>query len=153
MMLFVAGFPTIVICFFGVFAYFLWKTFSHAPRSGVREIFEFYLSANEILRDDERKWYGFEVQEVISKGENILQIMHGAPPLVYFSLGALYNKVENHESAVKHLSYVVEEDLANKTQYSIMRHEVNGTSKHNKQAASQLGCNGKTNSPDYPRRI
>jgi len=117
MMLFVAGFPTIVICFFGVFAYFLWKTFSHSPRSGVREIFEFYLSANEILRDDERKWYGFEVQEVISKGENILQIMHGAPPLVYFSLGALYNKVENHDAAVKHLSYVVEEDLAKEKSY------------------------------------
>ena len=117
MMLFVAGFPTIVICFFGVFAYFLWKTFSHSPRSGVREIFEFYLSANEILRDDERKWYGFEVQEVISKGEHILQVMHGAPPLVYFSLGALYHKVENHEAAVKHLSYVVEEDLAKESSY------------------------------------
>lgn len=117
MMLFVAGFPTIVICFFGVFAYFLWKTFSHAPRSGVREIFEFYLSANEILRDDERKWYGFEVQEAISKGEHILQIMHGAPPLVYFSLGALYNKIENHDAAIKHLTYVVEEDLAKEGSY------------------------------------
>ncbi|NNF00396.1 MAG: hypothetical protein HKN25_15350 [Pyrinomonadaceae bacterium] len=117
MMLFVAGFPLIVICFFGVFAYFLWKTFSHSPRSGVREIFEFYLSANEILRSDERKWYGFEVQEVISKGEHILQVMHGAPPLVYFALGALYNKVENHDAAVKHLSYVVEEDLAKEASY------------------------------------
>ncbi len=55
--------------------------------------------------------------EVITKGEHILQIMHGAPPLVYFSLGALYNKVENHDAAVKHLSYVVEEDLAKEKSY------------------------------------
>ncbi len=66
-----------VIFFFGIFAYFFWKTFSQPSRSGTREIFEFYLSANEILRDDERRWFGFEVQEVISRGERILQLMNG----------------------------------------------------------------------------
>jgi len=117
MMLFVAGFPMVVIFFFGIFAYFLWKTFSATPQNGVRQIFEFYLSANAILRDDERTWFGFEVQEVIAQGERILRAMHGAPPLVYFSLGALYNKIENHEGAVKHLSFVVEDENAGESSY------------------------------------
>ncbi len=116
-MLFVAGFPMIVIFFFGVFAYFLWKTFSQPSQQGIRQVFEFYLSANEILRDDERRWFGFEIQEVIYSGEKILQYMHGAPPLVYFTLGALYNKIENHEAAVNHLSYLVDNDNSDEGTY------------------------------------
>jgi flagellar motility protein MotE (MotC chaperone) len=116
-MLFVAGFPMIVIFFFGVFAYFLWKTFSQPSHQGVKKVFEFYLAANEILRNDERRWFGFEVQEVIAKGERILKVMQGAPPLVYFTLGALYNKIENHEAAVNHLSYVVENESSDEGTY------------------------------------
>ena len=116
-MLLVAGFPTFVIFFFGIFAYFLWKTFSQPSRSETREIFEFYLSANEILRDDERKWFGFEVQEIIGRGERILQMVNGAPPLVYFTLGALYNKIGDHKSAVNHLSYIVENENADESTY------------------------------------
>ncbi len=112
-MLLVAGFPTFVIFFFAIFAYFLWKTFSQPSRGETREIFEFYLSANELLRDDERHWYGFEVQEVIARGERILQLMNGTPPLVYFTLGALYHKVGDHKSAVNHLAYIIENENAN----------------------------------------
>jgi hypothetical protein len=67
----------------------------HSPApspNGTREVFEFYLSANEILRDDERRWFGFELQETIARGERILQFMNGAPPLVYFTLGALISQ-------------------------------------------------------------
>ncbi|MBA2621595.1 MAG: hypothetical protein H0U87_10385 [Acidobacteria bacterium] len=117
-MLFVAGFPVFVIFFFGIFAYILWKTFSQPTRSEAREIFEFYLSANELLRDDERRWFGFEIQEVIGRGERILQLMNGAPPLVYFTLGALYNKLGDHKSATNHLSYVLENDNADETGYN-----------------------------------
>ncbi len=116
-MLFIAGFPMFVIFFFGIFAYFLWKTFSQPSRNGTREVFEFYLSANEILRDDERRWFGFEVQEVIVRGERILQMMNGAPPLVYFTLGALYNKIGDHKSAVNHLAYVTENEKADESSY------------------------------------
>ncbi len=116
-MLLVAGFPMFVIFFFGIFAYFLWKTFSQPSRGETREIFEFYLSANELLRDDERRWFGFEVQEVIGRGERILQLMNGAPPLVYFTLGALYHKIGDHKSAVNHLSYVVENENADEATY------------------------------------
>ena len=116
-MLFVAGFPMFVIFFFGIFAYFLWKTFSSPSPSEMRRIFEFYLSANEILRDDERRWFGFEVQEVLVRGERILQSMNGAPPLVHFTLGALYHKVGDYKSAVNHLSYVVENENSDESTY------------------------------------
>lgn len=117
-MLFVAGFPMFVIFFFGIFAYFLWKTFSSPSPSETRRIFEFYLSANEILRDDERRWFGFEMQEVLVRGERILQTMNGAPPLVHFTLGALYNKIGDYKSAVNHLSYVVENENSDEKTYT-----------------------------------
>jgi hypothetical protein len=116
-MLFVAQFPMFIIIFFGIFAYFLWKTFASPSPNGTREIFEFYLNANEILRDDERRWFGFEVQETIVRGERILQMMNGAPPLVYFALGALYNKIGDHKSAVNHLAYVLENEHADEKTY------------------------------------
>lgn len=117
-MLFVAGFPMFVITFFGIFAYFLWKTFTQPSMTGVREVFEFYLSANEILRDDDRRWFGFEVQEIVARGELILQRMNGAPPLVYFTLGALYNKIGNHKAAVNHLGYVLENEFSDESLYT-----------------------------------
>jgi len=116
-MLWVAQFPMFVIFFFGIFAYFLWKTFSQPSRNETREIFEFYLAANEKLRDDERRWFGFEVQEVINRGERILQLVNGAPPLVYFTLGALYHKVGDYKSAVNHLAYIVENENADENSY------------------------------------
>lgn len=118
MMLFAVGFPMFVIVFFGIFAYFLWKTFTSTSPKDVREVFEFYLSANEILRDDERRWFGFEVHDVISRGERILQTMQGAPPLVHFTLGALYNKIGDHKSAVNHLGYIVENENSDESTYN-----------------------------------
>lgn len=117
-MLMVAGFPTFVIFFFGIFAYFLWKTFSSPSHSETKEIFEFYLSANELLRDDERRWFGFEMQEVVRRGERILQYMHTAPPLVHFTLGALYNKTGDYKAAVNHLAYIVENENSDEKNYS-----------------------------------
>jgi tetratricopeptide (TPR) repeat protein len=116
-MLMVAGFPMFVIFFFGIFAYFLWKTFSAPSRSETREIFEFYLAANDVLRDDERRWYGFEMQEVVNRGERVLRAMNGAPPLVYFTLGALYHKAGDYKSAVNHLEYVLENQNSDESTY------------------------------------
>lgn len=116
-MLFAAGFPMFIIVFFGIFAFFLWKTFVSASPNGTRDIFHFYLSAHEILRDDERRWFGFELQEIIRRGERIVQSMNGAPPLIYFTLGALYNRAGDHAAAVNHLSYVIETDNADEKNY------------------------------------
>ncbi|MEO7674450.1 MAG: hypothetical protein ABIU09_10295 [Pyrinomonadaceae bacterium] len=116
-MLLVAGFPVFVIFFFGVFAYFLFKMFASGSRNETRDIFEFYLSANEMLRDDGRHWFGFEIKDSIIRGETIVNRMNGAPPLVYFALGALYNKIGDHQSAINCLSQVVESETANEGSY------------------------------------
>ncbi len=109
-MLLVAGFPVFVIFFFGIFAYFLLRMFSSGSRSETREIFEFYLAANEILREDDRRWYGFEIHEAIARGESIVRSMPASPPLVSFTLGALFHKLEDHASAVRYLAAVLDED-------------------------------------------
>lgn len=117
-MLIAAQFPVFVVFFFGIFAFFVMKMFASGSRSETREIFEFYLSANEILRDDERRWYGFEIHEAINRGESILQRMSGAPPLVHFTLGALYNKIGDHSAAVNHLSFIVENESSDESSFA-----------------------------------
>lgn len=118
-MLLVANFPFFVVIFFGIFAFFLMRMFSAGSRNETRDIFEFYLAANEILRDDERKWFGFEIKDAILRGEGILHRMSGAPPLVYFTLGALYNKAGDHNAAVSNLAYVVENDASDELTYGL----------------------------------
>lgn len=116
-MLLVAGFPVFVIFFFGAFAYFIFRMFASGSRNETREIFEFYLTANEILRDDGRSWFGFEVRDAIGKGEAIVNRMTGAPPLLHFALGALYNKIGDHHAAINALTQVVENDKGNEAAY------------------------------------
>ena len=123
-MLLVAGFPVFVIFFFGIFAYFLLRMFSAGSRSETREIFEFYLTANEILRDDDRRWYGFEINEAIRRGEQIVQRMSGAPPLVHFALGALQNKAGDHKAAIANLGHVVENASADESAYAYPSEEL-----------------------------
>ena len=107
-MLLVAGFPLFVIFFFGIFAYFLLRMFSSGSKSETREIFEFYLTANEILRDDDRRWYAFEINDCIRRGEEIVHRLKTAPPLVYFALGALQHKAGSHKAAISNLVQIVE---------------------------------------------
>lgn len=109
LMLYATGFPVFLLFFVGALTFFIWKVFSMEGRYETRRIFEFYLSANEILREDDRRWYGFEIQETIGRGEQIIGSMSAAPPLVHFALGALYQKLDDHSSAIKHLSHVVED--------------------------------------------
>lgn len=116
-MLLVAGFPAFVVFFFGIFAYFLFRIFASGSKNETREIFEFYLSANEILRDDGRNWFGFEVRDAVRRGEAIVERMTTAPPLVYFALGALYNKAGEHQSAINSLTRVVESDGGSESAY------------------------------------
>jgi hypothetical protein len=107
-LLVVVNIPIFIIFFFGVFAYFMAKMFAAGSKTRTRSIFEFYLSAHEILRNDLRHWYGFEINEAIGRGERIIKEMRSAPPLVHYALGALYNRVGDHSGAVRHLSYVAE---------------------------------------------
>lgn len=105
-------FPMTIIIFLALVGYFIYRAISRTEMGELRGIFEFYLSANEILRDDERRWYGFEIQEVINRGERILQTMPDPPPLVHFALGALHGQAGNYRQADEHLSFLAEGESA-----------------------------------------
>jgi tetratricopeptide (TPR) repeat protein len=111
-MLGVMGIPFSVIIFFATVTYFIWRAIQQSERQDTGRIFEFYIRANDILRDEERHWYGFEIAEVIERGEHVLHSMSDPPPLLYFVLGALYQQAGDHEAAIEHLSYVVNNEQA-----------------------------------------
>lgn len=115
LMLFAAGFPLFLLFFVGAITFFIWKVFSSEGRGETRRVFEFYLLANEILRDNDRRWYGFEIQEAIDRGESAVRSMKAAPPLVHFSLGALYQKIGDHDSALRNLKMVVDDGAASES--------------------------------------
>jgi hypothetical protein len=105
-MLYFVGFPLFLLFFFGLLTFFIWKSFSFEPHGTTRQIFDFYLSASEILRNDQRRWFGFEIAALIKKGEAILNAMGSPPPLMYFALGALYLKAGDPSSAQRYLAAV-----------------------------------------------
>ena len=100
-MLGVMGIPLTVILFFATVVYFVWRAVQRSEQQDVKNIFDFYVAANEILRDDEKRWYGFEISQVIGEGERVLHMMADPPPLVYFALGALYHRAGDHEAAAE----------------------------------------------------
>ena len=101
--------PVIMVFFFGVILV-IWIVARHTQTREVERIFDFYVAADAILREEERRWYGFEIAEVIEQGECLLETMPDAPPLNYFVLGALYNRLGNHQATVEYLSRLVEDD-------------------------------------------
>jgi hypothetical protein len=108
-MLGVMGVPLTVILFFATVVYFVWRAVQRSEQQDVKNIFDFYVAASEILRDEEKRWYGFEVGRVIGDGERVLHMMADPPPLVYFTLGALYHRAGDHEAAAENLAYVLED--------------------------------------------
>jgi hypothetical protein len=109
-MLGVMGIPLTVILFFATVVYFVWRAVQRSEQQDIKNIFDFYIAANEILREDEKRWYGFEVGHAIGEGERVLHLLPDPPPLVHFTLGALYQRAGDHAAAVQHLTYVVEDD-------------------------------------------
>ena len=102
--------PAPVIIFFAIVVYFVWRAVQRSEQQEIGGIFDFYEKAHNILRDEEKRWYGFEIEEVIQSGERILDLMQDPPPLVYFTLGALASRSGDHERAVNYLSSVVEDE-------------------------------------------
>jgi hypothetical protein len=109
-MLGVMGIPLTVIVFFAAVVYFVWRAVQRSEQQDVKNIFDFYIAANEILRDEEKRWYGFEINNVIGDGERVLHMMSDPPPLVYFTLGALHHRAGDYETAAEHLSYILEDE-------------------------------------------
>lgn len=103
-MVFVTG-AVLVICLIA----------KRAQAREVERIFDFYIAADAILREEERRWYGFEIAEVIEHGESMLEVMPDPPPLNYYTLGALYHRLGNHHASVEYLSRITEDALYDET--------------------------------------
>jgi len=106
--------PVVMVLITGV-VFVVWLCARRAQAREVERIFDFYIAADAILREDERRWYGFEIIEVIEHGESMLELMPDPPPLNYYALGALYQRLGNHRATVEYLSRVVEDELCEET--------------------------------------
>ncbi|HEY0367456.1 MAG TPA: hypothetical protein VGC73_13380 [Pyrinomonadaceae bacterium] len=106
--------PMIMVLFTGMFLV-VWLFARRAHAREVERLFDFYIAADAVLREEERRWYGFEIAEVIEHGESLLEIMPDPPPLNHFALGALYQRLGNHTAAVEYLSRVTEDEACDET--------------------------------------
>jgi hypothetical protein len=111
-MLAMIGIPPTVILFFALVTFFIWRAAQNSEHEDTARIFKFYIAANDILRDEERRWYGYEIEEVIERGEQVFHSLPDPPPLLHFALGALYKQASNYETATEHLAYVVENETS-----------------------------------------
>jgi tetratricopeptide (TPR) repeat protein len=115
-MLNAVGFPPVIMVLITGAIIVVWLCARRAQAREVERIFDFYIGAEAVLREEERRWYGFEIAEVIDHGEALLEIMPDPPPLSYYALGALYQRLGNHEAAVEYLSRLSEDEFCNETQ-------------------------------------
>lgn len=109
------GLSPVVLLFFMGISVIVWLVIRRAQLREVERIFEFYVAADAILREEERRWYGFEISEVIDHGEVLLELMPDPPPLHYFALGALHQRLGNHDAAVQYLSRLIDDEQYNET--------------------------------------
>ena len=110
------GLSPVVMVFVTGIVFVIWLVTRRAQLREVERIFEFYVAAEAILREEDRRWYGFEIAEVIEHGESLLELMPDPPPLNYFVLGALYQRLGNHEATVQYLSRLTEDQRHDETQ-------------------------------------
>ena len=109
------GLSPVVMLFVTGIVFVIWGVTRRAQTREVERIFEFYVAADAILREEERRWYGFEIAEVIEDGESLLEMMPDPPPLNYFALGALYQRLGNHDATVQYLSRLNEDEHYDET--------------------------------------
>lgn len=114
-MLDAVGVPPMIMVLFTGMCFVIWLFARRAQAREVERIFDFYIAADAVLREEERRWYGFEISEVIEHGESLLEIMPDPPPLNYYALGALYQRLGNHAASVEYLSRVIEDEQYDET--------------------------------------
>ena len=112
-MLYGAGVAPIVMLFVSGVVLVVFLVTRRAQNREVERLFDFFVTAESILRDEERRWYGFEVGEVIEQGELVLEGLPDPPPIHLFTLGALHHSIGNHSSAVEYLSHIIEDEHFN----------------------------------------
>jgi hypothetical protein len=109
-MLYGAGVAPVVMLFVTGVVLVVFLIARRSQTREVEQVFDFCVAAEAILRDEDRRWYGFEVAEVIEDGEYILELMPDPPPVHLFALGALHHLIGNHGSSVEYLSRIVDDE-------------------------------------------
>lgn len=114
-MLDAVGVPPMLMVLFSGMCFVIWLFARRAQAREVERIFDFYIAADAVLREEDRRWYGFEITEVIEHGESLLDIMPDPPPLNYYALGALYQRLGNHAASVEYLSRLTDDEGCDET--------------------------------------
>jgi len=109
-MLDAVGVPPVIMMMVTGAVLVVWLFSRHTQSREVEKLFDFYVAADAILREEERRWYAFEISEVISEGERSLEAIADPPPLHLFALASLYHRLGDHKSAVDYLSRLVEDE-------------------------------------------
>src|SRR5678815_3613671 len=104
------GVPPVIMMMVTGAVLVVWLFSRHTQSREVEKLFDFYVAADAILREEERRWYAFEISEVISEGERSLEAIADPPPLHLFALASLYHRLGDHKSAVEYLSRLVEDE-------------------------------------------
>jgi hypothetical protein len=112
----VIGISPILMLWVTGIIFLVWAVSRRAQNKQIEQIFNFYVAAEAILRDDERRWYAFEVVEVIDDGERVFGFMNDSPPLHLFALGALYQRIGKHEVTARYLGRVIEDEVYDERQ-------------------------------------
>jgi hypothetical protein len=105
-----AGIPPLMMLLVTGAILVVWVVSRRSQAREVDRIFEFYIAADAILREEERRWYGFEIAEVIEQGEESLELMTDSPPVHLFALAALHHRIANHQTAERYLSHLLEDE-------------------------------------------
>ena len=109
-LLYGAGVAPVVMLFVTGVVLIIFLVMRNSQQREVERIFDFYVAADAILRDEDRRWFGFEVGEVIEKGESLLEAIPDPPPLHLFAVGALYHRVVNYDASIEYLSRLIEDE-------------------------------------------
>ena len=114
----VMGVPPLLMMFITGAVFIAWAINHRARNRELEQIFNFYVAADAVLRDEDRSWYGFEVAEIIEDGERFLDTMPDCPSLHVFALGALYYRIGKYEATAEYLSRVVEDHHYDERQHT-----------------------------------
>jgi hypothetical protein len=104
------GVPPVIMMMVTGAVLVVWLFSRHSQAREVDRLFDFYVSADAILREEERRWYAFEISEVIAEGERSLESMPDSPPLHLFTLASLYHRLGDFKSSAEYLARVVEDE-------------------------------------------
>jgi hypothetical protein len=114
----VVGVSPLLMLFVTGVVFIVWALNRRARHRELERIFNFYVAADAILRDEDRRWYGFEIAEVIEDGEQSLDAMPDCPALHLFTLGALYYRIGKPEASAEYLTRVVEDEFYDERQHT-----------------------------------